>query len=74
MLPWIEVAPSPTMGAWELGEGDLRCREGPGEGAEAEVGWYGSSQGQRQELDVAGGALPELQEDVLQLLSLPGQG
>ena len=35
---------------------------------------YGSSQGQCQELDVAGGALPELREDVLQLLSPLGQG
>lgn len=60
MLSWIEVAPSPSIGAWKSGEGDLRCREGPGEGREAEVGWYGSSQGQHQELDEAGGTLPEL--------------
>lgn len=33
---------------------------GPGEGREAEVGWYGSSQGQHQEPDEAGGTLPEL--------------
>lgn len=60
MLPWIEVAPSPSMGAWESRERDLRCREGPGEGAEAEMGWYGSSQGQHQELDEVRGTLPEL--------------